>query len=84
MIILLSIYILNTLTALVNLEKSTTSFKAFIALNSHFTYNIRPLKTDSAPVRGDGYKPGSLTQSQRRDVAQRAIEPGGGYKRYRR
>ena len=37
---------------------------------------------DSAPVRGDGYEPG-LTQSQRRDVAQRAIRPsGGGYEYY--
>jgi hypothetical protein len=34
-------------------------------------YIKRPSKTDSAPVRGDGYKP-SPTQSQRRDVAQRA------------
>ena len=32
---------------------------------------IRPSKTDSAPVRGDGYEPES-SQSQRRDVAQRA------------
>jgi hypothetical protein len=30
------------------------------------------LKTDSVPIRGDGYKP-SLTQSQRRDVAQRVL-----------
>ena len=42
---------------------------------------IRPSKTDSAPVRGDGYEPESLTQSQRRDVAQRAIGPGGGCER---
>ena len=42
----------------------------------------RPSKTDSAPVRGDGYEPESLTQSQRRDVAQRAIGPGGGCKRW--
>ena len=37
---------------------------------------------DSTPVRGDGYEPGSLTQSQRRDVAQRAIGPGGGCERW--
>ena len=38
---------------------------------------VRPSKTDSAPVRGNGYEPGS-SQSQRRDVAQRAIGPSGG------
>jgi len=45
----------------------------------------RPSKTDSAPVRGDGYEPEFQTQSQRRDVAQRAIRPsGGGYEYYGR
>ena len=47
-----------------------------------FYSNPRPSKTDSAPVRGDGYEPESVqTQSQRRDVAQRAIRlsGGGGY-----
>jgi hypothetical protein len=51
--------------------------------NSNYNYSIRlllkrsynklkrPLKTDSAPIRGDGYK-SSLTQSQYRDIAQRA------------
>jgi hypothetical protein len=37
----------------------------------YYIYTQRPSKTDSAPVHGDGYKPG-LTQSQRRDVAQHA------------
>src|SRR6266702_2845154 len=40
------------------------------SLSSLIVY-YRPSKTDSAPVRGDGYEPGS-SQSQRRDVAQRA------------
>ena len=48
-------------------------------------FNKGRRKTDSAPVRGDGYEPGSSKfrlQSQRRDVAQRAIGPGGGCERW--
>ena len=41
MVKLLRIYILNTLTALTNLERSTTSLKIFIALSSHFIYGIK-------------------------------------------
>jgi hypothetical protein len=44
---------------------------------------IWPSKTDSTPVYSNGYKPKSLTQSQRRDVTQRTSRPSGGYKRYR-
>ena len=43
----------------------------FFGIKAFLILAIRPLKTDSAPVRGDGYEPGT-SQSQHRDVAQRA------------
>ena len=45
-----------------------TNFFLVIKLNY---ISLRPSKTDSAPVRGDGYEL-ETSQSQRRDVAQRA------------
>ena len=41
----------------------------FKSIHPLFLY-IRPLKPDSAPVQGDGYKPASfrIQQSQRRDI----------------
>jgi hypothetical protein len=56
----------------------TTIIKGGISLNWL-------LKSDSVPVRGDGYKPSLEVQiqSQRRDVVQRAIQPSGsGYEYY--
>jgi IS30 family transposase len=47
------------------------------ALHDSSVYNSSRLsKSDSAPVRGDGYKPGSSKfqiQSQRRNIAQRVL-----------
>jgi len=53
-------------------------------------YNInvgRPSKTDSAPVRGDGYEPRSSKFRLRANVETShsvRIGPGGGCERYRR
>jgi hypothetical protein len=49
--------------------------------------DFRPLKSDSASVRSDSYKPSLEVQiqSQRKDIAQRAIQPSGsGYEYYGR
>ena len=41
--------------------------------------NIGSSKSDSAPVHGEAYEPAGLwtQQSQRRDVAQQRVGPGG-------
>jgi hypothetical protein len=45
MVKLLRTYILNTLTALANLERSTASLKVFTVLSSYLIYSIKLFTT---------------------------------------
>jgi hypothetical protein len=65
---------LNSKESLSNLNLDNNSGKSFSTYNTASKLNImeiyisgtRPLKTDSAPVRGDGYKPGSYLEPTQR------------------